>query len=621
MDEKAKKRGYICMEILTSEQSYVDQLRDLAAKYMEPLTAAGVLNESAKRAIFINLDTLIQIHTQLVQTLRNKLDGKAQADGTYQVGDALSSITPVLTLYVDYINRYHEGGETLIKLNQQRQFARVLDKCSHNQSLHGMAGLQMLRVVPVQRIPRYVLLLREVLKVTPDTHPDYAACQKAYNAMEAVATKINEKKREYEGTQRLAFISLHLGGNLGALRESTKDTGRAHVFLHQVMSTRCDWCKTHVLISGFRCQVCGYNAHPNCYKNVPHTCGAAQLEDRETTPQLIKASRRILLEGYLDVRTSDMQRPGEYERIPFQKRLVVLCNDSLIVLSVEGGTPRAGKDETAQDQADQRFSLVDLVSWRRENATGGGANIAGNVGDLLFSVAHVRTHTLHTFKCADDPEKTKWLDACVQAQKACQEQERRHDEQESQVTEQLTGLTFQITGTVKVQSQLEKPFMVYMIVMKNDKATMTILKRYRQMLALHKKLVQLYGENALAKFPPKKLIGNTDERFLQKRSHELSLWLDSMVKLKDVLKVPEVRHFLTTTVSAKNEDELLPNFVPAGSQERLLDSIVEEADSDSDDDSKKQQQRGQVARVVCIQPASSHLTERSTGCCCCCPCC
>jgi hypothetical protein len=51
-------------------------------------------------------------------------------------------------------------------------------------------------VVPVQRIPRYVLLLKELLKCTPESHSDFANCQKAHASLEKVAGLINEKKRE-----------------------------------------------------------------------------------------------------------------------------------------------------------------------------------------------------------------------------------------------------------------------------------------------------------------------------------------------------------------------------------------------------------------------------------------
>ena len=37
-----------------------------------------------------------------------------------------------------------------------------------------MRGLDSYLITPIQRIPRYVMLLQEMLKVTPTHHPDFA---------------------------------------------------------------------------------------------------------------------------------------------------------------------------------------------------------------------------------------------------------------------------------------------------------------------------------------------------------------------------------------------------------------------------------------------------------------
>jgi hypothetical protein len=83
------------------------------------------------------------------------------------------------------------------------------------------------------------------------------------------------------------------------------------------------------------------------------------------------------------------------------------------------------------------------------------------------------------------------------------------------------------------------------------------------------------------------------------------------VELKDILKVPEVRQFLTTTVSAKvscscaiavtvftslpqNEDELLPNFVHPDETRRL--STLEES-SDENESEPLQTSSGSVSAV------------------------
>ena len=48
-----------------------------------------------------------------------------------------------------------------------------------------------LLITPIQRPPRYKLLLTELLKLTPEDHPDREDLQKALLAVEKVRNRIN----------------------------------------------------------------------------------------------------------------------------------------------------------------------------------------------------------------------------------------------------------------------------------------------------------------------------------------------------------------------------------------------------------------------------------------------
>ncbi len=77
---------------------------------------------------------------------------------------------------------------------------------------------------------------------------------------------------------------------------------------------------------------------------------------------------------------------------------------------------------------------------------------------------------------------------------------------------------------------------------------------------------------------------------MQKRSRQLTKYLQGIVGLDGILKHPEVRAFLTTTVSGKNEDELVPAFGARGElSSKAVESIIESEDSDEDE--HKEQER------------------------------
>lgn len=53
-------------------------------------------------------------------------------------------------------------------------------------------------MLPVQRIPRYRMLLESLLKHTPEDHPDHGKLQTAFKSMEQTATFVNETIRQHE---------------------------------------------------------------------------------------------------------------------------------------------------------------------------------------------------------------------------------------------------------------------------------------------------------------------------------------------------------------------------------------------------------------------------------------
>uniref|UniRef100_A0A8C8FII9 Phosphatidylinositol-3,4,5-trisphosphate-dependent Rac exchange factor 1 n=1 Tax=Oncorhynchus tshawytscha TaxID=74940 RepID=A0A8C8FII9_ONCTS len=65
---------------------------------------------------------------------------------------------------------------------------------------------------PIQRICKYPLLLKELLKRTPKKHSDYPAVEEALQAMKAVCSNINETKRQMEKLEALEQLQSHIEG-------------------------------------------------------------------------------------------------------------------------------------------------------------------------------------------------------------------------------------------------------------------------------------------------------------------------------------------------------------------------------------------------------------------------
>jgi FYVE/RhoGEF/PH domain-containing protein 5/6 len=75
-------------------------------------------------------------------------------------------------------------------------------------------GLQSFLILPVQRMPRYEMLLKELFKDTPPTHPDHTTLTTAIDAIVKINIYLNEKKKQAESNQRLLDLAQDLSGKL-----------------------------------------------------------------------------------------------------------------------------------------------------------------------------------------------------------------------------------------------------------------------------------------------------------------------------------------------------------------------------------------------------------------------
>ena len=77
-------------------------------------------------------------------------------------------------------------------------------------------------IAPVQRIPRYVMLLEDLLKYTPQEHEDAEDLRAAVDKMREVADYVNEKKREAENLNKVLRVQEVLSGKIELLEDASR---------------------------------------------------------------------------------------------------------------------------------------------------------------------------------------------------------------------------------------------------------------------------------------------------------------------------------------------------------------------------------------------------------------
>ena len=77
---------------------------------------------------------------------------------------------------------------------------------------HEYETLESFLITPVQRIPRYNLLLKEIVKNTWKTHPDYEDLVAAMEKIRETALYVNERAREAENLAKMITLQSNITG-------------------------------------------------------------------------------------------------------------------------------------------------------------------------------------------------------------------------------------------------------------------------------------------------------------------------------------------------------------------------------------------------------------------------
>lgn len=122
------------------------------------------------------------------------------------IGDIFVANAEGLKLYVTYINNYDNALITI--RNMSKEYPKFKEFLKENQQREAgeAQDIHSLLITVVQRPPRYCLLLKELLKNTPESHKDRRPVASALAAVEKAAEYINGQKMIAEGHERALLI-------------------------------------------------------------------------------------------------------------------------------------------------------------------------------------------------------------------------------------------------------------------------------------------------------------------------------------------------------------------------------------------------------------------------------
>lgn len=200
-------RTHVVAELYDTEKSYVESLQILVNKYFRQLKGhecSGFVDAGLVDDMFFQIPEILGHHETFLDVLRQRLE---TWDNKQKVGDVFVESfakQPIIDTYTSFINNWKTAKEAIKIASQSKPaFAKYLEHLSREHK--GKLTLDALLIMPVQRIPRYELLLKELLKHTQMDHPDHRLLVIAQKEVHDLAVKINHIEREAQEAEQMQF--------------------------------------------------------------------------------------------------------------------------------------------------------------------------------------------------------------------------------------------------------------------------------------------------------------------------------------------------------------------------------------------------------------------------------
>lgn len=151
------KRAMVVKELIHTEGTYVKNLTTIINVFMIPLQTQKILDDEQIKFQFGSVKIILEKHQQLLDSLV-----KASIN---EIGLVMSTFSKELYVYEDYLVNFDAALLRRAALLSTRKFAMFLDSVRNSPECGGQ-GIESYLIAPVQRIPRYRLLLQELIKYT-----------------------------------------------------------------------------------------------------------------------------------------------------------------------------------------------------------------------------------------------------------------------------------------------------------------------------------------------------------------------------------------------------------------------------------------------------------------------
>ncbi|XP_023691644.1 FYVE, RhoGEF and PH domain-containing protein 1 isoform X1 [Paramormyrops kingsleyae] len=221
----------IANELLLTEKAYVSRLHLLDQVFCSQLMEEARLRSSfpceVVMGIFSNICSIYCFHQQfLLPALEKRME---EWELNPRIGDILQKLAPFLKMYGEYVKNFDRAMELVNTwMERSSQFKAIIHDIQKEAVCRNLT-LQHHMLEPVQRIPRYELLLKDYLHRLPQDSDDFKDAQKSLELIATAAEHSNAAIRKMERMHKLLKVYELLGGEEDIVNPTNELIKEGHI--------------------------------------------------------------------------------------------------------------------------------------------------------------------------------------------------------------------------------------------------------------------------------------------------------------------------------------------------------------------------------------------------------
>ncbi|XP_038020990.1 FYVE, RhoGEF and PH domain-containing protein 2 isoform X9 [Anas platyrhynchos] len=190
---KEPEEKKIALELLETEQAYVNRLHLLDQVFytelMKEAKNGKTVPEEVVKMIFSNISSIYQFHAKFfLPELQKRMENWSSHP---RIGDMIQKLAPFLKMYGEYVKNFNKAVELITVWTEKSLPFQELIADIQKRKVCANLTLQHHMLEPVQRIPRYELLLKDYIQKLPPESPDRNDAEKALELIFMVAKHSN----------------------------------------------------------------------------------------------------------------------------------------------------------------------------------------------------------------------------------------------------------------------------------------------------------------------------------------------------------------------------------------------------------------------------------------------